>query len=328
MLTTYSPRIIAFYKANPTLDFETVNLFFVDMLEKMASSSEFKNTTLLQNVDEKLQLMLSTGNNNNHFQDKILTELDSVINHCKKMKSVEIPVLLNQLFSTSEVIKQSTINENFDTCVLKRPSKTSIYFGSIDMNRNATTEEIQDFSKVVEEKRCHGIFINQKAGISGKPNYHIDYIHGNVIVYIHQAEYSQEKIKVAIDIIDNISTKLKELNSNHGDCAISKAVLDDINKEYQLFLTQKEAVIAVYKDCQKKVLSQFDEIRFPCLDKYLSTKYTPQPLKHGHKCDLCKSFNANNLKALAAHKRGCARKNIFISNPTTIIATTPTLLSS
>ena len=30
--------------------------------------------------------------------------------------------------------------------------------------------------------------------------------------------------------------------------------------------------------------------------------------KNGHRCDLCKNFNANNLKALAAHKRGCARK--------------------
>jgi hypothetical protein len=30
--------------------------------------------------------------------------------------------------------------------------------------------------------------------------------------------------------------------------------------------------------------------------------------KNGHKCELCKNFNANNLKALAAHKRGCMRK--------------------
>jgi len=300
MLSTLSPRLITFYKENPQIDFESVNLFYVDIFEKLMSSTSHP--------------LSPSESTNINLQGKILTELDSVINHCKKMdKPVDIPLLLNQLFSTCEVMKQPVINENLETCMLKRPGKTGIYVGSFGLNCNATAEEIQDFSKIVEDKRCHGIFVNQKAGISGKPNYHIDYIHGNVIVFIHQAEYSQEKIKVAIDIIDNISTKLKDLNNNHGDCTIPKMVLDDINKEYQLFLTQKEAVITVYKDCQKKVLSQFDEIRFPCLDKYLSTKYMPQPLKHGHKCDLCKSFNANNLKALAAHKRGCARKNVFIS---------------
>lgn len=316
MLCTHSPRLVAFYKANPTIDFESINLFYVDIFEKLLSSNSNQS-----------HLTLETPNAN-MLQDKILTELDSVLNQCKKMnKPMEIPILLNQLFSTSEVIKQIPTSENLETCILKRPGKTGIYFGSIDQNRNATTEEIQDFSKTVEEKRCHGIFINQKAGISGKPNYHIDYIHGNVIVFIHQVEYSQEKIKVAIDIIDNISTKLKELNNTHGDCTIPKMVLDDINKEYQLFLTQKEAVVTVYKDCQKKVLAQFDEIRFPCLDKYLSTKYTPQPLKHGHKCDLCKSYNANNLKALAAHKRGCARKNVFISSIPSIQSTPASLHS-
>lgn len=67
-------------------------------------------------------------------------------------------------------------------------------------------------------------------------------------------------------------------------------------------------VSTVSADCQKKVLSQIDEIRFPSLDKYLSTKYTNTVQKPGFKCDMCKAFNANNLKALAAHKRGCARK--------------------
>jgi hypothetical protein len=28
---------------------------------------------------------------------------------------------------------------------------------------------------------------------------------------------------------------------------------------------------------------------------------------------MCKCFTANNLKALAAHKRGCARKNTIVT---------------
>jgi hypothetical protein len=76
-----------------------------------------------------------------------------------------------------------------------------------------------------------------------------------------------------------------------------------------MFIAQKTAVIDVFKESQKKVLAQIDEIRFPCLDRYLSTKYSAPIVKSGLKCDLCKSYNANNLKALAAHKRGCSRKH-------------------
>jgi len=90
--------------------------------------------------------------------------------------------------------------------------------------------------------------------------------------------------------------------------SIPKDVLDTINNEYQLFISQKNAVIEVFKESQRRVLSQIDEIKFPCLDKYLSTKYTTKIVKAGMKCDLCNSYLANNLKALAAHKRGCVRK--------------------
>jgi hypothetical protein len=134
-------------------------------------------------------------------------------------------------------------------------------------------------------------------------------MNGNIIVFIQNADYSHDKIKIAVDIIDNLTTKLRDFATQQDENSIPKNVLDDINKEYQLFVSQKEALIGIYKDCQKKVLTQIDELRFPCLDKYLSTKYTSQPQKHGFKCDLCKAFNANNLKALAAHKRGCVRKN-------------------
>jgi hypothetical protein len=130
------------------------------------------------------------------------------------------------------------------------------------------------------------------------------------MVYVHNGNYSQDKIKNAIDIIDNLSIKMREYNGEHSnDFTIDKDVLDEINKEYQLFISQKEGIINSMKDHQKKMFSQIDDFKFPVLDKYLSTKYSAPIHKPGLKCDLCKVFNANNLKALAAHKRGCTRKN-------------------
>ena len=103
--------------------------------------------------------------------------------------------------------------------------------------------------------------------------------------------------------------KLRQFKTANDDCSVPKDILDTINNEYQLFLSQKNALFEVFKESQKKVFAQIDEIRFPSLDKFLSTKYAAPIQKPGLKCDLCKLFNANNLKALAAHKRGCARKN-------------------
>ena len=129
-------------------------------------------------------------------------------------------------------------------------------------------------------------------------------------VFIHNMEFSSLKLELAVSVIDTISEKLRQFNGkSNGDQTIPKEVLDSINSEYQFFISQKNAVIDVFKESQRKVLSQIDEIRFPNLDKFLSTKYTSTIQKQGFKCELCKSFSGNNLKALAAHKRGCLRKN-------------------
>ena len=45
----------------------------------------------------------------------------------------------------------------------------------------------------------------------------------------------------------------------------------------------------------------------PNLDKYLEPKYA-QIRSKGFTCDICNNYFANTKQSLAAHKRGCARK--------------------
>jgi len=257
-------------------------------------------------------------NSHQFNQNKIITEIGDLIFKSRSNSpsnsdnnNHQLSVVFSKIFNTSEIIQLKEFDSQL--FLMKRFQKPKIMIENKDCEYNIGAEDIASFMKIIEEKNSHGIFISQQSGFSSKPNYHIDYNRGNIIVFIHNCEYSHEKIKIAVDIIDNLSIKLKEFNNLNDDNTIPKSILDDINKEYQLFISQKEAVINVYKDCQKKVLSQIDEIRFPCLEKYLSTKYTNPIQKQGFKCELCKCFNANNLKALAAHKRGCARKNVFVS---------------
>lgn len=304
-METTNPRILSFYKNHPEIDFENINLIIIDLLEKLVSQNS-NNSINTQLVKE-------------HFQDPMATLITSceerIINSLKNAPRKQIhnsgyqfKYILNQLYCSSDVMQMANTFGLY-TLVMKRPNKPTILFANKDNELNIETDDIHNFIKFVEENNCHGVFVSQNSGISSKNNYHIDYFNGNMIVYIQNTDYSPDKIKIAIDIIDNLSGKLQEFNKQNDENSIPTSVLNDINKEYQLFISQKEALVGVYKDCQKKVLSQIDELRFPCLDKYLSTKFTTQIQKQGFKCDLCKAFNANNLKALAAHKRGCVRKN-------------------
>jgi hypothetical protein len=217
----------------------------------------------------------------------------------------------NSVLQREDVHTEKSATSPQQLYLVKRPNKYNILIETHDVERNVNTNEIRQFIQTMEENNCNGVLLSQQSGFSSKSNYHIEIYNKLIIVYVHNVEYDPEKIKNAIDIIDNLTIKLREMNrdENMYEIIIDKDVLEEINKEYQLFIQQKENVLTVIKESHKKVLSQIDDFKFPELDKYLSTKFSVPIQKQGFKCDLCKKFNATNLKALAAHKRGCFRKN-------------------
>jgi hypothetical protein len=84
------------------------------------------------------------------------------------------------------------------------------------------------------------------------------------------------------------------------DIVISKEVLDSINADFQKFISQKEAVINLIKDCQKKIIDEIRGFSLPSLEKYLASIHAD---KITYTCDVCTSFVASSKKALASHKR-------------------------
>jgi len=237
----------------------------------------------------------------------------------------QIHIILNRLFPTSEIVKIprmvlatsiGTPSLSTQIYAVKRPNFPSIMVESKQGETNVELADIQLFVEQMKSQQMNGIMISQHSGFMSKPNFFIECHDKYLVVFIHQMEFNMDKLKVAVDIIDQMTTKIKQFhamnpednghtNSNEW---IEKDVLDEINTEYQLFVSQKNAIIVNLREGQRKVISQIEEFQFPSLDKYLSSKYTAPMPKNGHKCDLCKNFNANNLKALAAHKRGCIRK--------------------
>lgn len=313
-------------------------------IKEFLSNFEVKSTMMLQNVQQPMYSFISASEDrintnintlkegaatNQNMQTKIVDELGVLLNRfqdtqvSQQYSNKQLSSMLTKLFNTAEIksIHGSTYTGN-GTILMKRYRKHNILIENKDTESNVDTDDIQNFMMLVDEHNSNGIFVSQKSGFSAKKNYQIEIHNNNVVVFIHSMDYNPHKIEVAIDIVDSLSNKLRQskaIGSSDNDSVITKDILDSINNEYQLFMTQKTAVIDVFKESQKKVLAQIDELRFPMLDKFLSTKYSAPIQKPGLKCDLCKSFSGNNLKALAAHKRGCIRKTNLTKN--TIVTT-------
>ena len=242
------------------------------------------------------------------FYYKLIYELNDIVHQLPNTEdenSVTFEHILSQTFPTASITTESDSN----IFNLFREDKTAIYIETHDKrNYNIGISDVKQFVKRAIEKNTHSILVSQYTGITSKPNYHIE-IHNNIVViYLHKLSYSSETLQIATDMIDSISGKLTEFCSlSENKYSIPKEVLDNINREYQQFIMQKETIMTGFKEQQKRLLSQLDDLRFGSLDKYLSTRYSSCK-KQGYNCDMCNNFNVGTLKGLAAHKRGCARK--------------------
>ena len=254
-------RIESFYNNNPEIDFQAVNLLFIELFGKVLSNKE-------NNTNKEVK------------QSKILSEMMEMMNNYRTNNMTQnyneknLLNLLTKMYSNADVnipIKNNTTG----WIVLKRQGKAPIIIENRDIDTNVAVEDVQQFATVIDEQNCNGIFLSQNSGISSKKNYQIEIHNNNVMVFVHDAQYNPARITTAVDIIDQLSNKLRQFRNTGGeDCHIPKDIMDTINNEYQLFLSQKNAVIEVFKESQKKVFAQIDELRFPTLDKFLSTKYT------------------------------------------------------
>jgi hypothetical protein len=160
----------------------------------------------------------------------------------------------------------------------------------------------------------HGILLSQQTGISGKSNFEIEFNNGKILVYIHNVNSQIEKIKSAVDIIDNLSSKFKEIQQSDNDI-ISAELVENINKEYQDFLIKKQNIQNIIKDFEKNMNRHIQDLSFNSLENYLASKFASTNKKI--LCNNCNNYNATSVKSLNAHMKHC-KKNSKIEEIKTI----------
>jgi hypothetical protein len=239
--------------------------------------------------------------------------------------SSSFELALTQMYPTASMSKDTEL-ANKISYLLYREQKNTVYIENMYVyDRNLNHDEIKDFIGKMTHHNANGIFISHYTGIMGKSNFYIEIVDSHVAIFIHHLEKNPERIKHAMEILDTMSCKLNDFYTNGGVVSadtnvlggggnnvpekihIPKEIMDDINREYQMYIMNKENIISYMKESHKKLLGQVEDIKFPSLDRFLATKYSPLK-KQDYTCNLCHCFSVGTLKGLAAHKRGCMRK--------------------
>ena len=278
-------------------------------------SSEERTTKGMQQIKENLVLQQS-------IQETLRVEMQDFLNKYKNssqfkgnVAEIELQHMLLSIMPSDEIIRVSNDTATCDLKVNRKDqSKPSILFESKNYtNKSVTTAEVKKFERDVQLQKCHGIFISQESPITFKDNYQIDVINGLIHVYIPNANYDIEKIKIAIDIIDNLSFKLNSLTKETDDeYSISKEDLDDISEEYRIFGIQKSQMLDTIKLVNKQLIDKLEEIQLPKIKKFLM-KLGNIENDNDFKCAICNNWCGKNKASLGAHIRNCKqnfKKNI------------------
>jgi len=270
-------------------------------------SSEERTTSGIQQIKENVLL-------NNSVQETLRNEMKDFLNKYKNnsqfkgnIAEVELQHMLLSIMPSDEIIKVSSDTATCDFKVNRKdPNKSSILFeNKYYKNRSANTEEVKKFERDIQLQKNHGVFISQESPITFKENFQIDIINGLIHVYIPNANYDVEKIKIAIDIIDNLSLKLNALTNNLNDeYSISKEDIDELTEEYRMFGIQKSQMLDTIKLVNKQLTDKLEEIQLPKIKKILM-KLGNIENDNDFKCSFCNNWTGKNKASLGAHIRNC-----------------------
>ena len=251
---------------------------------------------------------------NKTTNDKLVSELGDFLNKYKTSSQFKgqcsenmIENILNKMYPTGEIVNSTALKASGDF-IIKRDDHDDIMVENKNYEANVNLDEIKKFLRDVNEQKTHGIMMSQLSGIVSKPNGFIEINDGKVLIYLHYVDYSPDKIKMAIDIIDNLSDKLQDISNieENDGYSITKDSLERINDEYQKFLNHKESMQITLKELNKKLVSQIEELKLPNLSLYLNDKFASIQNQQ-FLCEVC-HIPFQNKRSLASHKKIHKRK--------------------
>lgn len=267
-------------------------------------SSESRTSTTIQQMNDTI-----IGQTKN--QEILTGELNTFLNKYKTNSSVkgsvsetELYGILQSIAPSDEIIRCSKEIAYCDIRLNRRNKRLpTILFENKDYTASVNTEEIEKFERDLKIRKCHGIFISQNSPITYKENFHIDIINNLIHLYIPNAKYDREKIKLAINIVDSLSEKINMINKEQNGIHLSFEDLENMKEEYRDFANKKSEILDMIKLITKQLTEKMEEIDFPYIKK-LAINHTENK-NIGILCDICHTFMGKNKASLSAHMKAC-----------------------
>lgn len=287
---------------------ETYNHLLVS-IEKTISN--YVNTTE-NRINTNINDIKNITNQNTITQNKMNTDLTTFLDKYKNssfkgaLAENHIENILTKLFDNAD-INRTTKEDQSGDFIMSRNNLPTILFEIKNYNTNVPSDEIDKFIRDINKHKVNGIFISISTGIAKKNNFQIEINdNNNILIYIHNLQYDEYKIKSAVDIIDNLTSKLSLYN--HKDITLSQQTIDLINKEYQTLISKKTLLSDHLKDSYKKSISLLEDIELKTLNTFLSTHFSFLQ-SNSLKCNYCNKFIGTNKKSLSVHQRKCKKNN-------------------
>lgn len=224
--------------------------------------------------------------------------------------------LLSETWPTAEVQNATALKASGDF-IMRRAGCDDVMFENKNYEANVDISETKKFIRDANELGTHAVLLSQRSGVASKPNFFVELNGSKVLVYVHHVDYSAEKVKMAVDLIDALALRLRELSllqqqqggggegvegggSAGDECTvITLEVLGNIQAEYQRFVQGKEAAVQQVRDFSKTMLARIEEMRLPELSGLLNKKFASASNEQ-HLCPVCK-LPFGTKRALASH---------------------------
>ena len=308
-----------------SLDKNTIDDFIKNMnlsfgqsqqtLTTIISSSESRIENRLSETEKKMNEIKEISTLNQSSQQLLQSNVSEILKKFEKgvtkgniSEHITYNILLS-LFPCATIDHVGNEQKETGDIILIRNNKPKILIENKDhTSQNVTKQEVDKFIRDCEIQNCCGIMFAQHRGICNKENFELQIHKGNVLLYVHNVNFDNEKIKNAVEVVEHFKIKLDEININENECIIEQSVLDQINKEYVEYINQKNVMVKLLKDFGEKMISSINELKMPSLEKYLSSRFAFSTIQNGNICKYCE---LHFPRSVAQHQRHCSAKKTY-----------------
>jgi len=271
-------------------------------------SSEDRTSNNVQQIRDKLIAQQMSQDNLNISINDFLNKYKNNSSSKGNVSESELYSILQTIFPSDEILDCSGETATCDYRVNRlNKNKPTILFENKDYTRSVTTEEIKKFERDLKQQNLHGVFISHNSNITYKERFQIDIIDNLIHIYLPLTNYSVENIKIAVEIIDSLSSKLNQIKNAQTEITtinINKDDIDELIEVYNDFTNQKMSLIDTIKTSNKQILDKIENMQINAVKKILNKNGVFQT-DDDFKCKHCNSFTGKNKASLGAHIRNC-----------------------